>query len=70
MEALIANTIIGYPRAVAWTYPTQAKGNRTSRLSEYGILLSAYTAILHRGTGTFSLGVAYVLLSRIDPSEV
>jgi len=57
MEALISNTTIESPNAVAWTNPTQPHRNSPFSFGEYHFLLTACATVLEYGTGTFFSGV-------------
>jgi len=69
MEALIRNTIIGSPWVGCKT-PRKVIVIATITLVNTAFCLLARAIILHYSTGTFRSILTYVLLSRIDPSEV
>ena len=69
MEAVIANTIIGSPGG-GQEGPRKAIVIATLTIVNTAFCLRAQATSLHYSTGTFWLILAYVLLSRMDPSEV
>jgi hypothetical protein len=78
MEALIRNTIIGSPRAVGWNNPRKAMviAASTSLNTRFCLLARRDDAAVRYQDFSDSIlayvlvSRPYVLLSRIDPSEV